>query len=98
MIASFGDPATEDLYHGIRSSRVRRFPSTILPVALRKLDYLNAAASLNDLRSPPGNHLEALRGSWKGFHSIRINDQWRIIFRWSDAQAYDVQVIDYHRG
>ncbi|HME72363.1 MAG TPA: type II toxin-antitoxin system RelE/ParE family toxin [Myxococcota bacterium] len=59
---------------------------------------MNAAISLNDLRSPPGNHLEALRGDWKGFHSIRINDQWRIVFRWSDAQAHDVRIIDYHRG
>ena len=98
MIASFGDPSTEDLYHGIRSSRARRFPSEILPAALRKLDYLNAALSLNDLRSPPGNHLEMLRGDWKGFHSIRINNQWRIVFRWSDAQAHDVRIIDYHRG
>jgi len=56
------------------------------------------AASLNDLRSPPGNHLEMLRGDWKGFHSIRINNQWRIVFRWSDAQAHDVRIIDYHRG
>jgi toxin HigB-1 len=98
VIASFGDSSTADLYHGIRSSRARRFPSEILAAALRKLDYLNAAVSLNDLRSPPGNHLEMLHGDWRGFHSIRINKQWRIVFRWSDAQAHDVQIIDYHRG
>ena len=61
-------------------------------------DLGGSAISLNDLRSPPGNHLEAVRGDWKGFHSIRINDQWRIVFRWSDAQAHDVRIIDYHRG
>lgn len=98
MIASFGDSSTEDLYHGIRSSRARRFPSEILAAALRKLDYLNAAVSLSDLRSPPGNHLEMLHGDSRGFYSIRINKQWRIVFRWSDAQAHDVRIIDYHRG
>ena len=98
MIASFGDAATADFYHGTRSSRARRFPAEIVPTTLRKLDYLNAACSLNDLRSPPGNRLEALRGDWRGFHSIRINDQWRIVFRWADSQAHDVQIVDYHRG
>jgi len=67
-------------------------------VATRKLDLLNAAHALLDLRSPPGNRLEALKGDWKGFHSIRINQQWRIVFRWIDSQALDVQVIDYHKG
>jgi len=70
----------------------------IVPVATRKLDLLNAAHALLDLRSPPGNRLEALKGDWKGFHSIRINQQWRIVFRWIDSQALDVQVIDYHKG
>jgi proteic killer suppression protein len=67
-------------------------------VAQRKLDMLNAAHALADLRSPPGNRLEALRGDWRGFHSIRINEQWRIVFRWAESQAHDVRVIDYHRG
>ena len=67
-------------------------------MAYRKLDMVNAAHALVDLRSPPGNRLEALRGDWRGFHSIRINDQWRDVFRWAEAQAYDVRVIDYHRG
>jgi Plasmid maintenance system killer protein len=58
--------------------------------------YLHDAAELIDLRTPPGNHLESLKGKWKGFYSIRINDQWRAVFRWKDGNAFDVQVIDYH--
>lgn len=98
MIASFGDQATADLYHGRRTRRVRAFPPDIIPATLRKLDALNAARALLDLRSPPGNRLEVLRGSWHGFHSIRVNDQWRIVFRWSESQAHQVRLIDYHRG
>jgi toxin HigB-1 len=98
VIASFGDQATADLYHGGGARRVRAFPSSVRPVALRKLDMVNAAIVLGDLRSPPGNRLEALRGQLKGFHSIRVNDQWRVIFRWSSGQAHDVQLLDYHRG
>lgn len=79
MIESFGDRATSDLYHGVSSSRVRRLPSQILEPALYKLDILNAARSLEDLRSPQGNRLEALKGDYAGFHSIRINQQWRMI-------------------
>ncbi|MFK7848908.1 MAG: type II toxin-antitoxin system RelE/ParE family toxin [Rhodothermales bacterium] len=96
MIASFGNRTTSDLYHGISSSRVRRLPSQIMESALYKLDVLNAAQSLHDLRSPPGNRLEALRGDLTGFHSIRINSQWRIIFKWEASEAHDVQIIDYH--
>ena len=96
MIASFGDAATEDLYHGRRSSRVRRFPTSIIRVALRKLDVLNAAHRLEDMHSLPGNRLEALKGDLQGFHSIRVNDQWRIIFRWSESAVYDVSLTDYH--
>jgi proteic killer suppression protein len=59
---------------------------------------LNSARNINDLRSPPGNRLEALRGDWRGFHSVRVNDQWRIVFRWAEGQAHDVRLIDYHRG
>jgi len=69
----------------------------IREAAIYKLDILNAAATLDDLRSPPGNRLEALRGDYKGFHSIRINVQWRIIFRWNESNAYDVGIIDYHK-
>ncbi len=96
MIASFGDRAASDLYHGISSSRVRRLPPNIKESALSKLDVLNAAQSLNDLRSTPGNRLERLTGDLKGFHSIRINLQWRIVFRWQASNAHDVKVTDYH--
>ena len=98
MITSFGDAATRDLYHGGRSARSRRLPADVRRVAIRKLDVLNAAHELRDLRSPPGNRLEALRGDLVGFHSIRINDQWRLVFRWRGSDAKDVQVVDYHRG
>ena len=98
MIASFGDSATADLYHGRRTARVRRYPASIAQAAMRKLDLLNAAHALLDLRSPPGNRLGALKGDWKRFHSIRINQQWRVVFRWIDNQALDVQEIDYHTG
>ncbi len=98
MIVSFGDQTTADLYHGRRSARARRVPAGISAAAVRKLDLVNAAHSVQDLRSPPGNRLESLKGDWKGFHSIRVNDQWRIVFRWSESHAHDVQLIDYHRG
>jgi proteic killer suppression protein len=96
MIVSFADEATADLYHGRRTKRVRRLPPDILQRALVRLDVLNTAHSLMDLSSPPGNHLEALGGDWTGFHSIRINRQWRIVFRWENGNAHEVQVIDYH--
>jgi len=96
MIKSFGDKATSDLFHGISSSKVRKLPTQILQSAVYKLDILNAATSLDDLRSPPGNRLEALRGDYKGYHSIRINAQWRIVFRWQDSSVYDVAIVDYH--
>ena len=96
MIASFADQATEDLYHGRKSRKVRRLPADILAVALRKLDMIDAAQVLQDLDSPPGNRLEALRGDLKGHHSIRINDQWRIVFRWETGMAHGVRIADYH--
>jgi proteic killer suppression protein len=94
MIVSFGDRDTERLFHTGRSGR--RFPPTIVPAALRKLDMLNSARSLQDLTSPPGNRLESLKGSLEGFHSIRINSQWRIIFRWQSGDASEVRITDYH--
>ena len=96
MIVSFGDSATADLYHGRQTSRIRRFPPDVARVALRKLDVLNSARQLDDLRSPPGNRLEALKGEQIGFHSIRVNEQWRIVFRWLDGEARDVSLTDYH--
>ena len=96
MIAGFGDKATEALYHGVRSKQVLLFPPDVARVALRRLDVLNAAKQLLDLQSPPGNRLESLRGDLKGYYSIRVNDQWRVIFRWSGSNARDVRLIDYH--
>ena len=96
VIASFGDRGTSDLFHGRRTSRVRRLPTSVIQAAIRKLDLLNAAHALLDLRSPPGNRLELLKGDWEGFHSIRVNDQWRLVFRWVDNQAHDVALVDYH--
>jgi proteic killer suppression protein len=96
MIVSFGDKATADLFHGISSSKVRTLPNQIHEMALYKLDIINAAQNLDDLKSPPGNRLEQLRGDLKGFHSIRINNQWRIAFRWEANSAHDVQIMDYH--
>jgi len=75
---------------------VRRFPPDIIPVALRKLDMLARAHALIDLRAPPGNRLEALKGDREGFYSIRINDQWRIVFIWDGHDASDVSIVDYH--
>ena len=96
MIVSFGDKATEDLFHGRRSKAARSLPAELRRVALRKLDMLNAAADLKDLAVPPGNRLEALKGSLSGQHSLRVNDQWRIIFRWHAGEAHAVRMIDYH--
>lgn len=96
MIESFGDPATDDLFHGRRTKRARSLPPDLTKTALRKLDMLNAAHRIDDLKAPPSNRLEALKGEWAGCHSIRINDQFRIFFRWKEGNASDVRVIDYH--
>ena len=95
MIVSFGDKATSDLFHGISSRKARKLPSQITELALYKLDVINAAKNLDDLKAPPGNRLEALKGNLRGFHSIRINSQWRIVFRWEANAAHDVRILDY---
>ncbi|ABK45386.1 plasmid maintenance system killer [Magnetococcus marinus MC-1] len=92
MIISFRDKATESLYAG---ERVKKFVA-FSKIALRKLDMLDAAVQLNDLRIPPGNRLEALKHDRVGQHSIRINDQWRICFVWKDDGAHQVEIVDYH--
>ena len=96
MILSFKDQATEDLYNGNRSTKALRIPHALWDAARRKLDMLNAAYELNDLRIPPANRLEALKGTLKGFYSIRINDQFRIVFQWHEHNASSVQIVDYH--
>jgi toxin HigB-1 len=93
VIKSFADPETAGIWNGRPS---RRLPLEIQPVALRKLRMLNQSQTLNDLRTPPGNRLEALKGDRSGQHSVRINQQWRICFRWRDGAAYDVGIVDYH--
>ena len=92
MIKSFGDRSTKRLFH---DQVVKEFQG-IARRAKRKLEALHAAARLDDLRVPPSNRLEKLRGDRKEFHSVRINDQWRIIFRWADGHAHDVSIVDYH--
>ncbi|HBB25557.1 MAG TPA: plasmid maintenance system killer protein [Bacteroidetes bacterium] len=96
MIVSFGSQATEDVYHGMSTKQARSIPEFVWTVAHRKLDMLNAAHALIDLRIPPGNRLEKLAGNYEGYHSIRINDQYRIVFRWIDGHAHDVTINDYH--
>ena len=96
VIVSFADRATEALYHGEARSLTRRIPADVRAVALRKLDMLNAAQVLLDLRVPPGNRLEALQGDLAGHHSIRVNDQWRIVFRWTSPGPAEVRLVDYH--
>ena len=96
MIASFADTATEALFHGEKGKGIRRIPADLRGTSIRKLDVLNAATKLDDLRAPPGNRLEPLKGAYRGKHSIRINDQWRVVFRWDKGDAHDVEIIDYH--
>jgi proteic killer suppression protein len=96
VIQSFADRMTRDLWNGLVNARTRRFPQALLPIAHRKLDMMNAAADLKDLRSPPGNRLEELKGDLRGHHSIRVNEQWRIVFRWTAAGPADVRILDYH--
>ena len=96
MIVSFGDDATADIFHGRETSRRRKCPRDIKKAVLRKLDMLNAAYRLNDLRVPPGNRLESLKGDLSGFYSVRVNDRWRIVFRWIDNNAHEVSLTDYH--
>jgi proteic killer suppression protein len=97
MIESFGNRLAEDLFSDRHTRATRTFSPDLRRTARRKLLYLHDAAELKDLRvPPPGNRLEALKGKRKGRHSIRINDQWRIVFRWQGGNAFDVEVTDYH--
>ena len=92
MIRSFGDASTEGLF---RDEVVRRFRGIARP-AKRKLEAVNAARRLEDLMVPPANRLEKLKGKLRDFYSIRINDQWRVIFKWIDGEPHDVRIVDYH--
>ena len=93
MIKSFADRETGRLF---ARTPGRRFPAELHRVMLRKLVQVDAAERLDDLKVPPGNHLEALKGDRRGQHSIRVNDQWRVCFRWFDGDAHDVEIVDYH--
>ncbi|MEM9282621.1 MAG: type II toxin-antitoxin system RelE/ParE family toxin [Verrucomicrobiota bacterium] len=93
MIETFGDSETEKIYSGKRS---RKLPDDIQIRARRKLRMINQARNLQDLRVPPANRLEQLKGDWKGFWSIRVNQQWRIVFKWNDGHASEVSIFDYH--
>lgn len=93
MIRSFTDKDTEDLF---MTGQSRKFSKAVSRIGARKLDYLNAARNLEDLKAPPGNRLEALKGKYKGRYSIRINDQYRIVFRFKESDAYEVEITDYH--
>jgi len=96
MIQRFGNRFAEDLFYDRTSKDARQFPRELQRTARRKLLYLHDAGELVDLRMPSGNRLEALKGRLLGFHSIRINAQWRIVFRWESGNALDVQIVDYH--
>lgn len=97
MILSFGERGTADIFEG-RSTRAARraCPVSLWPIVRRKLDYLDSAIRLEDVRIPPGNRLEALAGDRRGQYSIRINERYRICFRWTDRGAVGVEVVDYH--
>jgi proteic killer suppression protein len=94
MLRSFGSKETEKVWKGIRSSKL---PPEMQNIARRKLRMINNSFDLNDLRIPPSNRLEKLSGNRKDFYSIRINDQWRIIFIWEEGHAFEVEIVDYHK-
>ncbi|MEN2434272.1 type II toxin-antitoxin system RelE/ParE family toxin [Weeksellaceae bacterium A-14] len=93
MIISFGSKETEKIWNGLVS---RKLPREIQETARRKLRMINNSIDINDLRIPPANRLEQLKGDLKEFHSIRINDQWRITFKWENENAFEVKIVDYH--
>jgi proteic killer suppression protein len=96
VIESFGNTLAEDLFEDKNSKATKAFPPELRRAARRKLQYVHEAADLRDLKTPPGNRLEGVKGDFRGLHSIRINDQWRVVFRWSGGNAFDVQIVDYH--
>ena len=96
MIIDFGDQTTSDIFHGLDTKQARKVPNTLWGIAIRKLDMINAAHELRDLRIPPANRLELLKGKLSGHHSIRINDQFRIVFRWIEGNTKNVAITDYH--
>lgn len=96
MIRAFADDSTRDVWHGVNSKPARRIPKAIWPIVRRKLDQIDVVRRLDDLRVPPGNQLHALAADRAGYHAIRVNDQYRIVFRFEAGNAYDVCCTDYH--
>jgi proteic killer suppression protein len=96
MIVSFGDKTTEDIFHGYDTKPSRKIAQSLWTRVQAKLDLLNASTTLEDLRVPPSNRLEKLRGDWAGFYSLRVNDQYRVVFRFAGENASDVRCTDYH--
>jgi proteic killer suppression protein len=96
MIRSFADDATRDIWNGVNSKAARRLPRALWPVIRRKLDQLDAVTQLADLQVPPGNRLHALSDDLAGYQAIRVNDQYRVVFRFEGHDAYDVRCTDYH--
>lgn len=97
MIVSFKNAGTQDIFNGVRSKKaLKLLPVELHKAAAFKLDLVNVAGSVNDLRIPPSNRLEKLSGNYKGCYSLRINDQWRIIFQWTDQGVKSVEITDYH--
>lgn len=94
MIISFGSKETEKIWEG---ERIKKIPNEIQQIGRRKLRMLNNSQDISDLRIPPSNRLEKLKGKSRDFYSIRINDQWRIVFKWENNNAYEVEVMDYHK-
>lgn len=96
VIRSFADDSTRDIWHGVNSKAARRIPKALWPVVRRKLDQIDSVTKLDDLRVPPGNRLHVLQGDRSGYHAIRVNDQYRIVFRFQGQHAHDVCCTDYH--
>jgi proteic killer suppression protein len=96
MIRTLADDTTRDIWNGVNTRAARRIPRDLWPIVRRKLDQIDAVTRLEDLRVPPGNRLHALTGSLRGWHAVRVNDQYRIVFRFEGADASDVRCADYH--
>jgi len=96
MIRTLADDTTRDIWNGVNSKAARRIPRALWPIVHRKLDQVDAVRKLEDMKVPPGNRLHALMDDLAGYHAIRVNDQYRIIFRFDGHDAYDVRCTDYH--
>ena len=96
MIRTLADDTTRDIWHGINTKAARRVPRDLWPIVRRKLDQIDAVTRLDDLKVPPGNHLHQLAGDLRGYYAVRVNDQYRIVFRFEGADAFEVRCTDYH--